>query len=35
MQQMPGIKEYDNLKRAECMAFGKEVFERASGQLKG
>jgi hypothetical protein len=35
MQQMPGIKEYDNLKRAECMAFGKEVFERTSGQLKG
>ena len=35
MQQMPGMKEYDNLKRAECMAFGKEVFERASGQLKG
>jgi hypothetical protein len=35
MLQMPGIKEYDNLKRAECMAFGKEVFERTSGQLKG
>ena len=32
MQQMPGIKEYDNLKRPECMAFGKEVFERSSGQ---
>ncbi len=26
MQQMPGIKEYDNLKRPECMAFGKEVL---------
>jgi len=26
MQQMPGIKEYDNLNRAECMAFGKEVL---------
>ena len=25
MQQMPGIKEYDNLQRPECMAFGKEV----------
>jgi hypothetical protein len=25
MQQMPGIKEYDNLKRSECMAFGKEL----------
>ena len=28
MQQMPGMKEYDNLKRPECMAFGKEVFEK-------
>jgi menaquinone-dependent protoporphyrinogen IX oxidase len=27
MQQMAGIKEYDNLKRDECMAFGKEVLE--------
>lgn len=26
MQQMPGISEYDNLKRAECLAFGKEVL---------
>ncbi|MGQ9621005.1 MAG: flavodoxin domain-containing protein [Bacteroidales bacterium] len=26
MEQMPGIKEYDNLKREECMAFGKEVL---------
>lgn len=26
MQQMPGVKEYDNLKRSECMAFGKEVL---------
>lgn len=26
MQQMSGIKEYDNLKRAECMAFGKEIL---------
>ena len=27
MQQMAGIKEYDNLKREECMAFGKELLE--------
>ncbi len=27
MQQMPGISEYDNLKRAECMAFGREIIE--------
>ena len=27
MQQMPNMKEYDNLKRPECMAFGKEVLE--------
>jgi menaquinone-dependent protoporphyrinogen IX oxidase len=26
MQQMPNMKEYDNLNRAECMAFGKEVL---------
>ena len=26
MQQMAGIKEYDNLKRDECMAFGKELL---------
>ncbi len=26
MQQMPGIKEYDNLQRPECMTFGKEVL---------
>ncbi|HLN20148.1 MAG TPA: flavodoxin domain-containing protein [Bacteroidales bacterium] len=26
MQSMPGMKEYDNLKRSDCMAFGKEVF---------
>lgn len=25
MQGMPGIKEYDNLKRSECMAFGKQL----------
>ncbi|MBP7731010.1 MAG: hypothetical protein KA114_05185 [Bacteroidales bacterium] len=30
MQQMPGIKEYDNLKRYECMAFGKEVLSKYS-----
>lgn len=29
MQEMPGIKEYDNLKREECLAFGKEVLESA------
>lgn len=27
MQSMPGMKEYDNLKRPECMAFGKEVMQ--------
>jgi len=26
MQSFPGIKEYDNLKRPECMEFGKEVY---------
>jgi menaquinone-dependent protoporphyrinogen IX oxidase len=26
MQSFPGITEYDNLKRPECMAFGKEVL---------
>ena len=28
MQEMPGIKEYDNLSRAECMAFGREVMAK-------
>ncbi|HRT90505.1 MAG TPA: flavodoxin domain-containing protein [Bacteroidales bacterium] len=28
MQKMPGMKEYDNLKRDECMAFGREVLEK-------
>jgi len=27
MQQMPNMKEYDNLKRPESMALGKEVLE--------
>lgn len=27
MQEMPGIKEYDNLKRSECMAFGKQLVQ--------
>jgi menaquinone-dependent protoporphyrinogen IX oxidase len=26
MEQMAGIKEYDNLKRSECMSFGGEVL---------
>jgi menaquinone-dependent protoporphyrinogen IX oxidase len=26
MQSFPGMKEYDNLKRPDCMAFGKEVL---------
>jgi menaquinone-dependent protoporphyrinogen IX oxidase len=26
MQQMSGIAEYDNLKRSECMSFGKEIL---------
>jgi menaquinone-dependent protoporphyrinogen IX oxidase len=29
MQQIPGMVEYDNLKRPECMAFGREVREAA------
>ncbi len=29
MQQIAGMIEYDNLKRPECMAFGKEVREAA------
>jgi hypothetical protein len=28
MQSMPGMEEYDNLKRAECMAFGREFIEK-------
>lgn len=27
MKSMPNSEEYDNLKRSECLAFGKEVFE--------
>ncbi len=27
MESMPGMKEYDNLKRSECMAFGKELLK--------
>lgn len=27
MQSMPGIIEYNNLKRSECMAFGKEILQ--------
>ena len=27
MQQIPGMVEYDNLKRPECIAFGREVRE--------
>jgi menaquinone-dependent protoporphyrinogen IX oxidase len=26
MQSFPGMKEYDNLKRPDCMAFGKEIL---------
>jgi menaquinone-dependent protoporphyrinogen IX oxidase len=29
MEQVPNMKEYDNLNRPECMAFGKEVLEAA------
>lgn len=32
MEQMPGIKEYDNLKREECLAFGKEVLASVAGK---
>jgi hypothetical protein len=27
MQQMAGIREYDKLKRDECMAFGRDVLK--------
>jgi len=27
MQSMAGIREYDNLKRSECMVFGKELMQ--------
>ena len=27
MKAMPGMKEYDNLKRSECMEFGKQVLQ--------
>lgn len=30
MKAMPGMKEYDNLHRSECMDFGKEVLKAAS-----
>jgi len=30
MQQMAGIMEYDNLKRPECMEFGKQVLATAN-----
>jgi hypothetical protein len=26
MKSFPGMEEYDNLKRSECMAFGKEIL---------
>ncbi len=26
MKNFPGIEEYDNLKRAECMSFGREIL---------
>jgi hypothetical protein len=29
MKSMPGVEEYDNLKRSECMDFGKEVLKAA------
>ena len=28
MQSMPDMEEYDNLKRSECLAFGKEIIEK-------
>jgi hypothetical protein len=27
MKSMPGVDEYDNLKRSECMEFGKEIMK--------
>jgi hypothetical protein len=29
MESFPGMKEYDNLKRPECMDFGKEILASA------
>ena len=28
MKEMPGMEEYDNLKRNECMAFGREILTK-------
>jgi hypothetical protein len=28
MKSFPGMEEYDNLKRSECMAFGREILEK-------
>ena len=28
MKAMPGMEEYDNLKRNECMAFGREILTK-------
>lgn len=28
MKSVPGMVEYDNLKREECMAFGREILEK-------
>jgi len=32
-EMMKRMGEYDNLKRAECMAFGKEILSRVQGAL--
>ncbi|MFO7923999.1 MAG: flavodoxin domain-containing protein [Bacteroidales bacterium] len=29
MQQIPGMVEYDNLKRSDCLAFGRKILEAA------
>jgi hypothetical protein len=30
MKKFPGIEEYDNLKRTDCMAFGREILNSIS-----
>jgi hypothetical protein len=32
MKRIPGMEEYDNLKRSECMAFGKEILQSVRNQ---
>lgn len=32
-QMMAGFEDYDNLKRAECMAFGREILDKMSSTM--